>query len=57
VIRKVESASENNLYSDGTSGIVLTSVSNAAPGTLATGVELVKGPRAAAMIELIQQKH
>lgn len=53
-VRRVEIANEQRSNIDGTSGITLTSVSSAIPGTL-LAVESVKGHKAASMVELIQQ--
>lgn len=49
VVRRVEQANEDGLYHSAT-GVLLTS---AAPGDLP--VETIRGPRAASMVELIQQ--
>lgn len=49
IVRRVEQANEDGLYNSAT-GVLLTST---APGT--TPVETVRAPRAASMVELIQQ--
>ena len=53
-IHRVEIANEQSSLINANSGITLTSVSSAVPGTL-NQVESVKGHRAACMVELIQQ--
>jgi predicted metal-dependent hydrolase len=53
-VHRVELANEQSSQINATSGITLTSVSSAVPGTL-TQVESVKGHRASSMVELIQQ--